>query len=202
MNISDPFSSFPHFPSGNQVFIYEESFKKFNTRPWPGNQAEANLCLDELCSLTEKEDLLFDERLSLELQNNLSNWNLTDILFSILVFKYKDRALSFLDWTTFFSFFLHPKLSDPFFSFLKYNEFNEIEQKDIVLVGAKYFFERNVFFYLNEKGLTNFFDFLKIDSSISSPVISKTLLNGNFKEILKFLEEKSSIILPASKKEN
>lgn len=63
-------------------------------------------------------------------------------------------------------------------------------------------FEKYIILYLNEKSLKNLFDFLRIDLSISSTLISKTLLKDNFIDILKFLEEENCIILPSSEKTN
>lgn len=97
----------------------------------------------------------------------------------------------------FFSF----STSDSLFAFLKENQCNEVEQKNTVIFEAKHFFKRNVFLYLNEKGLKNFFDLLRIHLSISDYLISKTLLTANFTDILKCSEEGSCIILPSSKKQ-
>ena len=190
------------YPSGNHVIVHKKSFKKFNIKKWPGSKYEGELCLNNLCYLTDKEEIFPDDRVSLKLQKKISDWSLTEMMFSTLAFNYQGQILSFLDWAKLLHLLLHPLLSFSLSSFLKENQFNEVEQRNEVIFRARHLFEIYIILYLNEKSLKNLFDFLRIDLSISSTLISKTLLKDNFIDILKFLEEESCIILPSSEKTN
>jgi len=99
----------------------------------------------------------------------------------------------------FISILLNPAVTDSFFSFLKENQFHEIEQKKTVILGAKNLFKHN-YVLLGKKSLKNFFDFLRIDESTSNILISNTFLKKDFTDILNFLKKEDEILLSFSEK--
>jgi hypothetical protein len=177
----------------NRVDIDKNSFKDFSIKKWPGNKKECKACLTELRYSQNVDDLLLDSGISSKLQKDLSDWTLNEIMGAAIYYKYQNQLLDFTNWTLFISILLNPVVTDSFFSFLKQNQFHEIEQKKTVILGAKTLFKHNSIL-LNKKSLKNFFDFLRIEDSTSNILISNTFLKENFMDILLFLKKEKDIL--------
>jgi len=178
----------------NRLDIDKDIFKDFPIKKWPGNKQECKACLTQLRYSDNVDDFLLDSGISSELQKDLSGWNLNEIMGAAIYYEYQNHLLDFTSWTLFISILLNPAVTDSFFSFLKQNQFHEIEQKKTVIYGAKNLFKHN-YVLLNKKSLKNFFDFLRIDESTSNILISNTFLKENFMDILLFLEKEEDILL-------
>lgn len=186
----------------SRVDIDKNTFKDFSIKKWPGNKRECNACLTQLRYSENVEDLLFDSDISSKLQKDLSGWNLNEIMGAAIYNRYQNHLLNFTDWALFIAILLTPTMTDSFFSFfsfLKQNQFHEIEQKKTVILGAKFLFKHNAVF-LEAKSLKNFFDFLRLDQSTSKDLISNILLKKDFTDILNFLKKEDEILLSFSEK--
>ncbi len=185
----------PNQNASYSVKINEKSLKKLEKISWPGNKSEAGLVLTKLRYLTEKTDFLNDQRLSNKLQNQLLNWNLIEIMQSALIYKYQNISLTYLDWNLILCLLLNPVLSNCLISMLKENEFNEISEKDKVVCGAIKLFEKNIILYLEKDPLTNFLNFLRIDSSKIPSLVSYILEENDLTDLLEILKNKDYLLL-------
>lgn len=178
----------------NYVKINDESVLEFGKNRWAGRKYDCRCFLEQLPYVTNKEHFLEDDCFCERLHNQFERFDLCDILFSALAFQYENACLSYLDWNAILFLLLNPAVSDCLFSFLEQNEFNEILEKEKIINGARWLFEKDSIFYLEEKCLYNFFKFLKVDPYKANLLISTTLEQNDFRVILNFLKNPKNVL--------
>ena len=185
----------------NIVYIHQLEFKKFGKKSWSGSKTDCNYFLSKLPYLQEKNDFFDEEEkgtFSPKLEKQFSDLSLCDLMYAALTFQFDGQWVSYVDWSTILLLMFTPFLSDYVIQFLKQNEFHEKLEKENVIKGAKRMFKSLIILYLDERLLRTFFNFLMVDTSISEPLIVKTLSERKYSAILNFLDDEK-LIFPEEK---
>ena len=132
---------------------------------------------DSLVSLIEISDLSDTE--SFTKNPRLKDFNFATLVCSSLSFRYDREILSFLDWSRILECLINPYTSKKVFDFLKSNQFCKKENREKLLRGAEYFFQKRLqissFPTGKEKTIFRLFQFFELDRLVVENLTNSVL---------------------------